>query len=87
MKKLKLSVETGQVHFNGLFRDECPNENWFDLLEQAPQAVATRRLGYNETRPHRGRGRVPLEAFAALNRKLTGDSKQYDKINTGISKS
>ena len=27
--------------FNGTFRDECLDENWFESLEQARQAIAT----------------------------------------------
>ena len=71
--------------FNGTFRDECLDENWFESLEQARLAIATWRLDYNETRPHSSCGRVPPATFAALNRQLTGDSMQHSKIDTGIS--
>ena len=63
--------------FNGRFRDECLDENWFESLEQARQTIARWRLDYNETRPHSSCGRVPPETFAALNRQLTGDSMQH----------
>ena len=71
--------------FNGTFRDECLNENWFESLEQARQTIATWRTDYNEIRPHSSCGRVPPATFAALNRQLTGDSKQNSKTDTGIS--
>ena len=70
---------------NGTLRDECLDENWFESLEQARQAIATWRIDYNETRPHSSCGRIPPATFAALNRQLTGDSKQNGKIDTGIS--
>jgi len=71
--------------FNGTFRDECLDENWFDSLEQARQIIATWRTDYNETRPHSSCGRMPPATFAALNRQLTGDSKHDSKTDTGIS--
>ena len=71
--------------FNGTFRDECLNENWFESLEQARQTITTWRTDYNETRPHSSCGRVPPATFAALNRQLTGDSMQLSKIDKGIS--
>ena len=36
--------------FNGTFRDECLDENWFESLEQARQTIAMWRNNYNETR-------------------------------------
>ena len=71
--------------FNSTFRDECLDENWFESLEQARLAIATWRLDYNETRPHSSCGRIPPATFAAMNRQLTGDSLQPNKINEGIS--
>ena len=71
--------------FNGSFRDECLNENWFESLEQARQTIATWRTDYNETRPHSSCGRVPPATFAALNRQNSGDSKQNSKTDTRIS--
>ena len=55
--------------FNGTFRDECLDENWFESLEQARQSIATWRTDYNEIRPHSSCGRVPPATFAALYRK------------------
>ena len=71
--------------FNGTFRDECLDENWFESLEQARQIIAIWRTDYNETRPHSSCGRMPPATFAALNRQLTGDSKQQRTTNAGVS--
>ncbi len=54
--------------FNGTFRDECLDENWFESLEQARQSIATWRTDYNEIRPHSSCERVPRATFAALHR-------------------
>ena len=37
--------------FNGTFRDECLDENWFGFLKQARQTIATLRVDFNETGP------------------------------------
>ena len=71
--------------FNSRFRDEGLDKNWFESLEQARLAIATWRLDYNEVRPHSSCGRIPPATFAALNRRLTGDSRQHSKIRKGIS--
>jgi putative transposase len=38
--------------FNGKFRDECLNENWFVSLADAQRTIEAWRLDYNATRPH-----------------------------------
>lgn len=38
--------------FNGRFRDECLNENWFLDLDHATQVIEEWRTDYNEKRPH-----------------------------------
>lgn len=38
--------------FNGKFRDECLNENWFVDLKDTRQIIETWRKDYNEERPH-----------------------------------
>ena len=38
--------------FNGKFRDECLNENWFISLDDARQKIEAYRVDYNEVRPH-----------------------------------
>lgn len=67
--------------FNGTFRDECLDENWFESLEHARQTIATWRTDYNEIRRHGSSGRMPPSTFAALNYQLTCDSRQTSKID------
>jgi len=38
--------------FNGRFRDECLNANWFENLADARRKIEAWRLDYNEARPH-----------------------------------
>jgi putative transposase len=38
--------------FNGKFRDECLNDNWFLSLEDARKIVEAWRIDYNRHRPH-----------------------------------
>lgn len=52
--------------FNGKFRDECLNENWFTDLADARQKIEQWRQDYNQVRPHSALGyRTPTE-FARL---------------------
>ena len=38
--------------FNGTFREECLNENWFVSLADAKQTIEAWRVDYNTQRPH-----------------------------------
>lgn len=52
--------------FNGRFRDECLNENWFTTLADARQKIEEWRQDYNHQRPHSALGyRTPSE-FASI---------------------
>ena len=59
-------MENGYVEsFNGRFRDECLNENWFSNLADAREKIAEWKQDYNEKRPHSSlQYRTPVE-FAA----------------------
>jgi putative transposase len=58
-------MENGYVEsFNGRFRDECLNENWFTDLADAREKVAEWRTDYNQTRPHSALGYRTPEEFA-----------------------
>jgi putative transposase len=59
-------MENGYVEsFNGRFRDECLNENWFSDLADAREKIAAWQQDYNERRPHSSlQYRTPVE-FAA----------------------
>ena len=50
--------------FNGKFRDECLNENWFVSLDDARRKIERWRRDYNEVRPHSSLGRIPPAEFA-----------------------
>jgi len=50
--------------FNGSFRDECLNVNWFMSLEDARQKIENWRQDYNEYRPHSSLGDTPPALFA-----------------------
>ena len=52
--------------FNGKFRDECLNENWFVSLEHAKTTIAAWRRDYNEVRPHSSLGQLTPSEFAAV---------------------
>ena len=49
--------------FNGSFRDECLNTNWFLSLEDAKEKIEQWRIDYNEFRPHSSIGNVPPNEF------------------------
>ncbi len=50
--------------FNGRFRDECLNESWFLTLQEAREAIETRRENYNEVRPHGALGGCSPSEYA-----------------------
>jgi putative transposase len=60
-------MQNGQIEsFNGRFRDECLNANWFLSLANVRTEVEAWRIDYNQIRPHSGLAyRTPTE-FAAL---------------------
>ncbi|MEZ4364721.1 MAG: IS3 family transposase [Kofleriaceae bacterium] len=48
--------------FNGSFRNECLNANWFDSLDHARELIEAWRLDYNSDRPHSSLGGLtPIE--------------------------
>jgi len=50
--------------FNGKFRDECLNEEWFLNLMDARVKIASWRNEYNSERPHSGLGDIPPCEFS-----------------------
>jgi putative transposase len=62
-------MQNGYIEsFNGKFRDECLNEQWFQSLPQARDCIAESRKDYNEVRPHSSLGRIPPSQFAQQQR-------------------
>ena len=51
--------------FNGKFRDECLNQNWFVSLDDARRIIEDWRVDYNTVRPHSSVGYRTREEFAA----------------------
>ena len=68
-------MQNGYIEsFNGKFRDEHLNEQWFESLGEARSAAATWRQDYNEVRPHSSLGRMPPARFAEQHRQRAGDA-------------
>lgn len=67
--------------FNGKFRDEHLNEQWFETLHQARVAAAIWRQDYNEVRPHGSLGRIPPAKFAEQHRQRAGDAAHSSTTN------
>jgi putative transposase len=62
-------MQNGYIEsFNGKFRDECLNEQWFQSLPQARDCIAEWPKDYNEVRPHNSLGRIPTSQFAQQQR-------------------
>jgi transposase InsO family protein len=51
--------------FNGKFRDECLNQNWFVDLQHAREVIEAWRVDYNTVRPHSSLRYLTPEEFAA----------------------
>jgi putative transposase len=78
-------MQNGYIEsFNGKFRDECLNEQWFQDLQQARSAIKTWRQDYNEVRPHSSCGRVSPAKFAELHRQHAGDAARTPSTTTEI---
>ena len=57
-------VENAYIEsFNGKFRDECLNENWFLNINAAKQIIEEWRVDYNQQRPHSSLGNLTPEEF------------------------
>ena len=60
-------MENGFVEsFNGRFRDECLNENWFKTLKNARDKIEAWREEYNSCRPHSSLGMKTPQEFSRL---------------------
>ena len=63
--------------FNGSFRDECLNVNWFLALDDAREKIEAWRIEYNEFRPHYALGdQTPSEFARARHRGEPGSTGQ-----------
>ena len=65
-------MQNGHVEsFNGRFRDECLNHNWFTTLADAREKIERWRMEYNEERPHSSLAYRTPEEFAKAYSELT----------------
>lgn len=59
-------MQNGRVEsFNGKFRNECLNANWFPTLLDAKEKIERWRCEYNHERPHSSLAYLTPAAFAA----------------------
>jgi len=67
-------MQNGHVEsFNGRFRDECLNANWFQNLADARKKIEHWRENYNSDRPHSSLGyRTPTEFAEACSEPTSG---------------
>lgn len=62
-------IENAHIEsFNGRFRDECLNENYFLDMNSARQIIENWRIEYNTYRPHSSLNDLTPEEFARKNR-------------------
>lgn len=73
--------------FHGRFGDECLNENWFLLLEQARRIIEAWRVDYNTRRPHRSLRYLTPEEFIdqKCTKFFTGMPVKAGLLNAGYS--
>ena len=69
--------------FNGKLRDECLNEHWFTDIADARRTIETRRIHYNEERPHSSLDRIPLAMFARAMQSLKLDMSALNSDDGG----
>jgi len=57
-------TQNGQIEsFNGRFRAECLDQEWFDSLQQAREMIEAWRISYNSQRPHSSLGYLPPDMW------------------------
>ena len=65
-------MQNGHVEsFNGRFRDECLNHNWFTTLTDAKEKIEQWRMEYNAERPHSSLAYRTPEEYAQTCSRLT----------------
>jgi len=57
-------TQNGQIEsFNGRFRAECLDQEWFSSLPQARERIEAWRVSYNSQRPHSSLGYLPPDMW------------------------
>ena len=69
--------------FNGRFRQECLNQEWFASLEEARQKAEAWRSEYNEVRPHSSLGNLAPREYAAKCQAKPGPEGRKTNIAVG----
>jgi putative transposase len=67
--------------FNGKFRDECLNEQWFQTLHQIRKEISRWRRDYNEVRPRSAIRCIQPAQFAAVHRRHADDAQQSPEVS------
>ncbi len=62
--------------FNGRFRDECLNENWFLSLQEAREIIEHWRIDYNQNRPHGSLDGLTPDEFAKQYETMVKNSQE-----------
>ena len=62
--------------FNGRFRDECLNENWFLSLQDAREIIEHWRIDYNQNRPHGSLEGLTTDEFARKHEIMVRNSQE-----------
>ena len=58
-------TQNGQIEsFNGRFRAECLDQEWFGSLPEAREIIEAWRISYNSQRPHSSLGYLPPDTWA-----------------------
>ena len=74
-------VENAYIEsFNGRFRDECLNENWFMSMHDARKIIEDWRIDYNQERPHSGLDYLTPEEFIQKEREKSSTAIAVDAL-------
>ena len=69
--------------FNGSFRHECLNQEWFLSLEDARHKAGAWQMDYNEVRPHSSLGNLAPREYAELCQDSQGPESPETNIGVG----
>lgn len=70
--------------FNGRFRQECLNQEWFLSIEDAQAKVDAWCLDYNAHRPHSALGNLAPREFAVLNQEENSSKSRNTLAMIGL---
>ena len=70
--------------FNGKFRDECLNENWFYGLEDGREKIENWRVDYNTQRPHRSLRQLTPFEYRNKSEKLNQEESKELSFNLAL---